>query len=382
MAEFSGRLWRRTAFLRSGVGLVCVVVALVGLRLLWVQLQRPAHRQEITEAFGSVSLFYGTQQFNHDGSLFTYTSTSDRGYGLFLCVTATGRKQLIHEELVQGQFKSPFAFYAWPWSPDDSAFIYSLHDQLVIRLVDTSKPSAQITAGEDAVSDLIWLTPAKFAYLSFGTNLCCVERQADGEWQQHELLHGNEMASLTVLDTNTVAWLQDGLICRLDLSKGLVVTNNLPTAGASGTNAAPSISGLALWLDASTLHQTDQTVVTGLSDLSPSKNDSVPNGNPPLYNAPESPGALNGKGTIHFSSGDSADDATGLKTLAKLGITGNAPRTVFAVMYHDASGGATSGDMRISIGDAGARFGYFGLEENIIPSTCREYGIVGRIGSS
>jgi len=107
------------------------------------------------------------------------------------------------------------------------------------------------------------------------------------------------------------------------------------------------------------LHQADQTPVSGLADLSAGRNDAVQNGNPPVYNGPASPLALNGKGTIHFTSADSITNATGLKTRANLGIAGDAPRSAFVVMQHD-----PGKVMGISIGDYAARFGYFGLEED------------------
>jgi len=42
MVQLGLMLWRRMAFLRSPAGLTVLAVALVGLRLLWIQLQRPA----------------------------------------------------------------------------------------------------------------------------------------------------------------------------------------------------------------------------------------------------------------------------------------------------------------------------------------------------
>ena len=393
IVEFSAKLWRRTAFLRSGIGLVVIVVVFVGLRLAWVQLQRPAHEREIRDAFGAVSLFYGAMQFSQAGSEFIYTATSDQGYGLFLCDAATGEKHLVHEEHVLGPWHSAFAFYAWPWSPDDSAFVYALHDKLIMQPVDTKKAPAELATDYNGVSDLIWLNSKEIAYVS-SNNLCCAERQSDGQWEPREvmqgngissltavdsktfayvsdtnlwcaemqsngqwhgreLLQGNDISSLTAVDSNTIAWLQDNLICRLNLTADADGTSNLMTALSSDSNNSPPTDGLKLWLDASMLRQGDQTPVLGLQDLSSSVNDAVANGTPPTYNGPESPLALNGKATIHFSSANSA----GLKSRLNLGISGKAPRTIFAVMRHDAGGA-----MQIDIGDYAARFGYFGLE--------------------
>ena len=340
-----------------GVWIAAVVIILIGGRFFWINANRPAHRQEIAAAFGSARVFYGVPQVDHNGTQFTYVATSDHGYSLFLCDAITGRKRVVCEESNIGLHEDRFRdLFAWQWSPDDSAFAYSLHDKLVIQSVDTNKAPVELNAGIDMITDLVWLNPSGFAYVTWGTNLCYARRQADGNWEQDELLHGNKKISLTAVDTNTVAWLEDGLICRLDLTAALAGTSNLLAVLAPDTNALPPADGLKLWLDASTLDQDDQTAVSVLKDLSPSVNDAIANGAPPTYNGPENSLALNGKGTIHFTS---AGNATGLKTRAALGVTGDIQRTIFAVMRHDAGG-----VMRINIGDYGARFGYFGLEED------------------
>jgi hypothetical protein len=342
-----------------GVWIVICVLGLLGGRMLWVNASRPAHRQEIAAALGSASLFYGSPQLNHDGSRFTYVATSDIGYGLFLFDNATGHKKMIFDEHGVGRFGGSLDLYAWPWSPDDSAFIYSVHDQLIVFPIDTKDASLQLTVGTNAITGVAWLNPDEFAYASWDTNLCVVKKQNDGHWEQHELLHGNRISSLTAVETNAIAWLQDGLICRLNLTPGLSGISNMLASLVIDTNLLLPTNGLKLWLDASILQQTDQSVVPVLTDLSPSKNDAVQSENPPIFNASESSGALNGRGTIHFTSADTTGKATGLRTRDNLGITNNTPRTVFVVMHHDAGK-----VMRINIGDFSARFGFFGLEED------------------
>ena len=48
-------------FIRThpGIWLITLALALVGGRLLWVNAGQPAHRREITAAFGTVRLFRG-----------------------------------------------------------------------------------------------------------------------------------------------------------------------------------------------------------------------------------------------------------------------------------------------------------------------------------
>ena len=344
-----------------GIWIALLALALVGGRLLWVSAGRPAHRREITDAYGTARLFLGDPYLSHDGLKFTYQATSDHGVSLYVCEVATGHRQTVCEEHGSGDFGSSTDLHAWPWAPDDSAFAYSLQDQLIIHSTEPAKDSPGLTSGANAVTDLVWVNPGEFAYVTWKTNLCYARREADGTWQPHDLLQGGGFASLTAVDTNTIAWVQDGLICRLDLSLGVSGTSKLLAARPTVTAATPvaedhpPTNGLVLWLDAATLAQPDQSPVTGLADLSPARNDAVPNGHPPTYNGPASPGALNGKGTVHFTS---AGAATGLKTRANLDLAGNTPRTILAVLRQ-----VNNGVMRINIGDFNKRWGGYYLEE-------------------
>src|SRR5205814_6185841 len=100
-----------------------------------------------------------------------------------------------------------------------------------------------------------------------------------------------------------------------------------------------------------------QAPVMALPDLSRAKNDAVWNGTPPVFNAADSPRALDGKGTIHFNWLGSATKGTGLKTRASLGISGSAPRSVFAVMRHE-----QGRPMMVTMGDTSAHGALFGVE--------------------
>ena len=131
-----------------------------------------------------------------------------------------------------------------------------------------------------------------------------------------KLPHQGQILSLTAVNDHTIAWLQDDFICRLDLTDDLSATNN-PFVLLSRETAAPLTNHLALWLDASTLHLTNRAPVTNLPDLSRARNSAVIVTNAPVWNASNSPGGLNGKGTIHFDQGNAA---TGLRTTGRLGI--------------------------------------------------------------
>ena len=347
--------------------MIALAVCLVGGRYLWIWAQRPVHIQEIAAAFGSVSRIYGMPQLNHDGRKITYMATSDKGYALFLYDVAARRKQVVCEERGFGFNGDDFDIHAWPWAPDDSSFIYSLHDKLVICPADDpAKTTVQLSIGINTISDLAWLNPDLFVYSAQRKNLYCVRKHADGHWEQQRLPDNDEVSSLTAVSETEFAWLQHNYICHLDLAKYLTGTNNpfnatMPVSDAASQTNRP-VNRPVLWLDSSIVQQADQTPVVRLADLSPTKNVAIVNGTPPTYNAPDSPLALHGKGTIHFTSADSIANATGLKTVLRLGITHSAPRTVFAVLRRD--GGHEM--MAINIGETGGHGTYFGVYDQAV----------------
>lgn len=363
-----GQAWQRISFLFSGAWLAGMVVALVGLRLLWIRLERPAHLDEIAAAFGATSLFHGAPQVSHSGNHFTFVKTSDYGYALYLCDAATGQTRILsHLNNYLGHGGDNFDLQALPWAPDDSSFLCSVSNKLMVCDPDTGQPSAELPIKQNSITELVWLNPAEFAYITNKMSLWRAQKQSDGQWEQHQILTGkNPMSSLTAITADTVAWLEGNLICRVDVTSGTPMTSSLVSSGVSTTRSTkPPNDGLALWLDASTLdtNQPDQSRVTHLRDLSPRKNDALENGNAPLYNSPNSLLTLGGKGTLHFSSGGSVtnvSNATGLATQTAPGISGPEPRSVFVVMRHE----TPKSSMMVNMGDARARGSLFAVEVN------------------
>jgi hypothetical protein len=335
-----------------------LAVALVGLRLLWLRIERPAHLEANAAAYGSIGNFYGPVEPNHDGSQLTYvTIAANRGHALFLCNTATGKKrQIIEDQQGVGYFGDDFDIQAGPWSPDDHYFLCVVSNRPMVISADTHQ--GQIVIDGEPFSEAVWLTTTKFACVADETNLCVAQKRADGQWEQKIFLSRNvPLTSLAAISSDTVAWLEnDDVICQADLSERDSGAGILP-AGGGNAAARPPTNGLALWLDSSKLRQPDQTPVLDLPDLSRNKNDAMWNGTPPVFDGTNSPLALNGKGTIHFGWLDSATNGTGLKTRAPLGITGSAPRSVFVVMRHDADR-----PMMVSMGDTSAHGALFGVE--------------------
>jgi len=356
--EFSAKLWRRTVFLRSGAGMVCLVVAFVGIRLLWIQFHLPAHRQEIINALGSINNFYEGAQMNRDGSRFIYVGDGRIGRSVYLCDTATGRKQVVCEGTGKGENQNMFNLHVWPWAPDDSSFIYVNADDLVVCPEDTNQAPVSLPIdGTNVVSDVVWLNPAEFAFVANHNSLCQGQRQPDGRWELHQFPCGYDLPNLTAVGAHEVAWLQDNSIYRVKLPSDS--TNNPFAEQMADTPppAKPPANDLALWLDASILQQPDQTIVDRLNDLSINRNNAFVNGHPPVFNGTNSPRALDGKGTIHFAWLDSATNGTGLKTRGPIGITGTTPRSVFVVMRHDANR-----PMMVSMGDTSAHGALFAVE--------------------
>jgi hypothetical protein len=183
MAKQWEKLWQRVQVLPPGLRLAAMVIVLVGGQYLWVCIDRPAHRQELASAFGSVGIFYGAPQPDHSGNRFTFVETSDHGYGLFFADASTGHKTLMREETDSDSrlVSVRCALRAWPWSPDDSAFIYSEAGQISICDPATGKTITELNI-LTTVTALTWLAPGVFVCVDAYGNLHQFEKQTDGTW--------------------------------------------------------------------------------------------------------------------------------------------------------------------------------------------------------
>lgn len=335
---------------------ICIgVVLLVGGRMLWARSTPSASRvQEVSKAFSSIGLLYGQPQSDSRGKRVAFVQQGDKALTVCWSDTATGVKQVVYEEY------DPWVriLRVWPWSPDDKHFVYSKTDKLVVCVADSDQ-SLEIDIAKDAVTELAWLTPDEFIYVNGGRNLRSVKKQPDGRWKlarQYDVAYtkGN-ITSLVAVQTNAVAWLQDNLIWRLELSAATAQ----PSASSATSNApaGPPKADLVLWLDAATVKQKDGAPVNWLTDLSSNQNHAVAERiTAPTFNGPESAGALNGKGTLHFVSANPATNSAGLKTRQPLPLTGAAPRSVFVVMRR-----SPDRQMLINMGTTGTNATYYGI---------------------
>ena len=316
LKQHGSRLFRWLRILPPGVWIIIAVTALVGGRWYWLKAQCPQHLKEITAAYGSISilnqeaqfnLVNREAQFNHDLSQFTFVAaTETRGVGLFLCDTATRQKRLVDVEKDGfGKWHDWFDLQAWPWSSDDGTFIYSMHGSLFVCQLSTNWTSVELHLPENAnASAVTWLNPLEFVWLE-GETICQAKKSADGKWNVQRLPHRGQILNLTAVGPHSIAWLQEGFLCRLDLSRDLTGTNDPFALLNQNAYTVPDTNDLVLWLDTSTLQLSSNAPVKLLSDLSGKRNHAVVDNKPPIYNAPGSVNALNGKGTIHFESGDS-----------------------------------------------------------------------------
>jgi hypothetical protein len=205
--------WLRV--LPPSVWIIILVVTLVGGRLLWIRESRPAHEREIAATFGLLNYFSGTPQSDKTGNRITYVATAEVGLGVFLCEVATGQKQNVRELWAESDPNFPDV-RVWPWSPDDSSFVYSDGRHFFICDAQTGKSTATVDLPE-IPTDLTWVNPTVMV-CSIKGKLHRLDRQPDGTWTDKEIQIG-DMAWRSVKDA-------------------IAVTASDAVAGADADNAA------------------------------------------------------------------------------------------------------------------------------------------------
>ena len=220
----AARIWTCS----PGLWIAGAVILLAGILAVQARPDHATRRRHVAAAFGGANTFYGSPRVNRDGSQFTYVAITDaRGCALYLRDTSAKQaRQIAFEEDGLGDWHDTYEMRAWPWAPDDSAFVYTMRDKLAVYPLDASKQPAEMTVRTNAVSQVAWLTPSRFVFIQSASNLCCARQEENGQWQ-YQYCHFpsdndfTNITSLTVISTNTVAWLKGGLIYRLDLDKSM-----------------------------------------------------------------------------------------------------------------------------------------------------------------
>lgn len=177
--------WQR----RVPVGwqVTALVVLLVGGRYAWVVAHRPAHRMELADAY-SINLFYGAPQPDSTGKRFTYVSTAEQGFAVFLVDTATGKKKSVQEQNALGPWGSFSDLKAWPWSPDDALFVYSASNHFHLCAAETGRVTSEVYVPVE-IAALTWVNPQEFVCIGRDDALYRIGKTPAGSWRLHEAVH-------------------------------------------------------------------------------------------------------------------------------------------------------------------------------------------------
>jgi len=177
--------WQR----RVPVGwqVTALVVLLVGGRYAWVVAQRPAHRMELADAY-SINLFYGAPQPDSTGKRFTYVSTAEQGFAVFLVDTATGKKKSVQEQNALGPWGSFSDLKAWPWSPDDALFVYSASNHFHLCAAETGRVTSEVYVPVE-IAALTWVNPQEFVCIGRDDALYRIAKTPAGSWRLGEVVH-------------------------------------------------------------------------------------------------------------------------------------------------------------------------------------------------
>ncbi len=174
--------------LPPSIWMIALAVCLVGGRYLWIWAQRPAHEREIAVAYGSTGLFSGAPQSDATGKHITFVETADVGFGVFLCDTATGQKRNVRVPGT-GSNEEDTHFRVWPWSPDDSSFLYSDTQHVFICDSQSGKNTATVDV-PGIPTDLTWVNFKVIVGLIEG-KLHKLDRQPAGTWTATEIQIGD-----------------------------------------------------------------------------------------------------------------------------------------------------------------------------------------------
>ena len=192
-AAKSRTLARWLRVLPTSIWVMALAVCLVGGRYFWILAQRPAHERELAGTYGSLTSFSGAPKSDKTGKRITYVANADVGLGIFLCDVTTGQKRNVRELWANSDLNFPDV-RVWPWSPDDSAFVYSAFvysdgRRIFISDAQTGKSTATVDL-PGIPSDLAWVNPKVMVCFIEG-KLRRLDRKPDGTWTAQEIQIGD-----------------------------------------------------------------------------------------------------------------------------------------------------------------------------------------------
>ena len=226
---------KRAVSNRIGLGLVLMtVLVVVGWRLLVIACNHtPPHWRAIAREIGSIAWFKDDVYPNKEGTRVVFSQETEKGVGVFFCNAGSEKTKLLCEQRENGYSWQRFGMLGW--SPDDKFFAYAIplehrlnegqrEEQIVVCDGLSGETKAQIP-GDPDLTQIAWLSPQSFAYLTYNQDVRVWMQKADGSWSQTHIYTKNANDrleaienSFTATSENSVAWRKGNEIRTLDFS--------------------------------------------------------------------------------------------------------------------------------------------------------------------
>jgi hypothetical protein len=221
---------------RAGLWLAVTAVLLVVARHAWVVAQKPAHILEIADELGSLNQIIDDVYPNPANTRLVFSQMTDDGVGIYFCDMTSGKRKLVCEQkaAVWSDWSSQH-FKMVGWSPDGKLFACAFPPH------DSQQPEEEILICDGQTGDVVtklgvdskfveftWLMPASFAYTYWSDdrhNIAVITQKSEKEWAQTQIFRGigtldKELAGLTALSAESVAWREGGSLWTLDFATG------------------------------------------------------------------------------------------------------------------------------------------------------------------
>ena len=233
---------------RMGLGLVLTVfLFVVGWRLLVIACSHtPPHWHSIAAQIGSVAEFRDALYPNKDGTRVVFSQETEKGVGVFFCDATSEKTELLSEQEEKSYSWQRFGMLGW--SPDDKLFAYAVplkhqlnegqrEEQIVVCNGLSGEMVAKIS-GDPDLTQIAWLSPQSFAYLTYNQDVRVWNQKTDGSWAQtrnYTKIASGRLEiienSFTATSESSVAWQKGNEIWALDFS-----TSTLKKIWESTTN--------------------------------------------------------------------------------------------------------------------------------------------------